>query len=155
MPHPPELTPDALTYQIPVQCGMLYWVNFGYQSLPPGIEEKRILDWHPALVVSGEPFCRHAGAVNVVALTSYRGKLRPYHHLLLKRDYPLLDTDSLVKTELLYPILRSLLADQYAICSLNEARLAVCYGEDRQQPCHYDVLFAALIAWSGEVLYVH
>ena len=64
---------------------MVYWVNFGYPSLPPGIEEKRILDWHPALVVSSDPFCRHAGAVNVVALTSYRGKLRPYHHLLLKR----------------------------------------------------------------------
>src|ERR671925_2416360 len=90
MPHPPELAPDALTYQIPVQFGMVYWVNFGYPLLPPGIEEKRILDWHPALVVSGDPFCRHAGAVNVVALTSYRGKLRPYHHLLLKRDYPLL-----------------------------------------------------------------
>jgi hypothetical protein len=47
--------------------------------------------------------------------------LRPYHHLLLKRDYPLLDTDSLVKTELLYPVLRTLLADQYAICRLNDA----------------------------------
>ena len=59
MPHPPELTPDELTYQTPVQFGMVYWVNFGYPSLPPGIEEKRILDWHPALVVSGDPFCRH------------------------------------------------------------------------------------------------
>jgi len=98
----------------------LYWVNFSYPSLPPGIEEMRILDWHPALVVSGDPFCRYAGAVNVVALTSYRGKLRPYHHLLLKRDYPLLDTDSLVKTELMYAVLRSLLADQYAICKLND-----------------------------------
>jgi hypothetical protein len=28
-----------------------------------------------------------------------------------------------VKTELLYPVLRSLLADQYAICSLNEIDL--------------------------------
>jgi hypothetical protein len=41
----------------------------------------------------------------------------------LKRDYPLLDTDSLVKTELMYPVLRSLLADQYAICRLNDADL--------------------------------
>src|SRR5437763_16089920 len=102
---------------------MVYWINFGYPSLPQGIEEKRILDWHPALVVSGDPFCRHAGAVNVVALTSYRGKLRPYHHLLLKRDYPLLDTDSLVKTELMYPVLRSLLAAQSAICNLNDPGL--------------------------------
>ncbi len=86
MPHPPEPVPDALTYQMPVQFGMLYWVNFGYPTLPAGIEEKRILDWHPALVVSGDPFCRHAGAVNVVALTSYRGKLRPYHHLLLTQS---------------------------------------------------------------------
>lgn len=129
MPHPPELAPEALTYQSPVQFGMVYWVNFGYPSLPPGIEEKRILDWHPALVVSGEPFCRHAGAVNVVALTSYRGKLRPYHHLLLKRDYPLLDTDSLVKTELMYPVLRTLLADQYAICRLNDADLRAIMGK--------------------------
>src|SRR5260370_616178 len=82
MPHPPELPTEALTYQTPIQFGMLYWVNFGYPTLPPGMEEKRILDWHPALVVSSDPFCRHAGAVNVVALTSYRGKLRPYHHLL-------------------------------------------------------------------------
>jgi hypothetical protein len=49
--------------------------------------------------------------------------LRPYHHLLLKRDYPLLDTDSLVKTELLYAVLRTLLADQYAICRLNDSDL--------------------------------
>src|ERR671925_622100 len=131
MPHPPELAPDALTYQIPVQFGMVYWVNFGYPSLPPGIEEKRILDWHPALVVSADPFCRHAGAVNVVALTSYRGKLRPYHHLLLKRDYPLLDTDSLVKTELLYPVLRTLLADQYAICRLNDIALRASLAQAR------------------------
>jgi mRNA-degrading endonuclease toxin of MazEF toxin-antitoxin module len=129
MPHPPDLLPDALTYQTPVQFGMVYWVNFGYPSLPPGIEEKRILDWHPALVVSSDPFCRHAGAVNVVALTSYRGKLRPYHHLLLKRDYPLLDTDSLVKTELLYAVLRSLLADQYAICRLNDPDLRSIMGK--------------------------
>jgi mRNA-degrading endonuclease toxin of MazEF toxin-antitoxin module len=108
---------------------MLYWVNFGYPSLPEGMEEKRILDWHPALVVSSDPFCRHAGAVNVVALTSYRGKLRPYHHLLLKRDYPLLDTDCLVKTELMYAVLRSLLADQYAICKLNEPDLRAIMGK--------------------------
>lgn len=80
-------------------------------------------------MVSAEPFCRHAGAVNVVALTSYRGKLRPYHHLLLKRDYPLLDTDSLVKTELLYPVLRTLLADQYAICRLHDADLYAIMGK--------------------------
>src|SRR5258708_22959471 len=102
MPHPPELEPDALTYQTPVQFGMVYWVNFGYPSLPPGSEEKPILDYHPALVVSGDPFCRHAGAVNVVPLTSYRGKPPPYPHLLLKREYPLLDTYSLLKTELRY-----------------------------------------------------
>src|SRR5260370_30061006 len=123
MPHPPELQTEALTYQTRVQFGMLYWVNFGYPSWPDGREENRILDWHPALIVSSDPFCRHEGAVNVVELTSYRGKLRPYHHLLLKRDYPLLDTDSLVKTELMYPVLRTLLADQYAICKLNEADL--------------------------------
>lgn len=34
---------------------------------------------------------------------------------------PLLDTDSLVKTELMYPVLRSLMADQYAICRLHDA----------------------------------
>ncbi len=82
MPHPPELTTDALSYQIPVQFGMVYW-----------------------------------------------GKLRPYHHLLLKRDYPLLDTDSLVKTELMYPVLRSLLADQYAICRLNDGDLRAIMGK--------------------------
>ncbi len=72
---------------------------------------------------------RRSVSVNVVALTSYRGKLRPYHHLLLKRDYPLLDTDSLVKTELIYPVLRTLLADQYAICKLNEADLRSIMGK--------------------------
>ncbi len=64
-----------------------------------------------------------------MALTSYRGKLRPYHHLLLKRDYPLLDTDSLVKTELMYPVLRSLLADQYAICMLHDNDLRAIMGK--------------------------
>src|SRR2546430_1684516 len=42
MPHPPELTTDALTYQTPVQFGMVYWVNFGYPSLPPGIEQNQL-----------------------------------------------------------------------------------------------------------------
>src|SRR5438093_11997028 len=98
MPHPPELVPDTLTYQTPVQLGMVYWGNFGYPSLPPGVGEKRILDWHPALVVSGDPFCRHAGAGSVVALTSYRRQVRPYHRLLVKRDYRLRVSDSSVLT---------------------------------------------------------
>ena len=61
-----------------------------------------------------------SGAVNVLAVTSYRGKLRPYHYLLHKSDYPQLDTDSLVKTELAYPVLRAALPDQHFICKLND-----------------------------------
>src|SRR5207247_9683672 len=106
MPHPPELTPDALTYQTPVQFGMVYWVNFGYPSLPPGIEEKRILDWHPALVVSGDPCCRHPGGVNAVALASYRDVFGPYHLLLFILAYRLPGSGRLVMTELMYRVLR-------------------------------------------------
>ena len=119
MPHP-FLSPDGLTFHNSVEFGGLYWVNFTYPPLPAGMEERRILDWHPALVISSPPFCRHSGAVNVLAVTSFRGKLRPYHYLLLKHDYPQLDTDSLVKTELAYPVLRAALPDQHFICKLTE-----------------------------------
>jgi hypothetical protein len=34
-----------------------------------------------------------------------------------------------VKTELMYPVLRTLLADQYAICMLNEADLRAIMGK--------------------------
>ncbi|HEU5367102.1 MAG TPA: type II toxin-antitoxin system PemK/MazF family toxin [Ktedonobacterales bacterium] len=119
MPHPISAH-DGLTFHNPVEFGGLYWVNFTYPPLPPGVEERRILDWHPSLVISSPPFCRHSGAVNVLAVTSYRGKLRPYHYLLHKSDYPQLDTDSLVKTELAYPVLRAALPDQHFICKLND-----------------------------------
>ncbi|HEU5199721.1 MAG TPA: type II toxin-antitoxin system PemK/MazF family toxin [Ktedonobacterales bacterium] len=119
MPHP-IFSPDGLTFNRTVEFGGLYWVNFTYPPLPPGMEERRILDWHPALVISSPPFCRHSGAVNVLAVTSYRGKLRPYHYMLYRHDYPELDTDSLVKTELAYPVLRAALADQHFICKLTE-----------------------------------
>ena len=122
MPHP-IFSPDGLTFNRTVEFGGLYWVNFTYPPLPQGVEERRILDWHPALVISSPPFCRHSGAVNVLAVTSYRGKLRPYHHMLDRRDYPELDTDSLVKTELAYPVVRMSLPDQHFICKLNERDL--------------------------------
>jgi hypothetical protein len=122
MPHP-ELKPGEATYRHPVEFGCVYWVNFAYPALPPGIEERRILDWHPALVISSTAFCKYAGALNVLPLTSYRSKIRPYHHLLLKEDYPHLDGDSLVKTELAYPVLRSALPDQHYICRLKESDL--------------------------------
>jgi len=122
MPHP-ELKPGEATYRHPVEFGCVYWVNFAYPALPPGIEERRILDWHPALVISSTAFCKYAGALNVLPLTSYRSKIRPYHHLLLKEDYPHLDGDSLVKTELAYPVLRSALPDQHYICRLKEPDL--------------------------------
>jgi hypothetical protein len=124
MPHP-VVKPEDAQYRHPVEFGCLYWVNFAYPSLPPGVEERRILDWHPALVISSTAFCKFAGALNVLPLTSYRGKIRPYHHLLLKEDYPQLDGDSLVKTELTYPVLRSALPDQHYICRLRESDLAV------------------------------
>jgi hypothetical protein len=62
--------------------------------------------------------------MNVLPMTTYRGKLRPYHQLLLKADYPQLDGDSLVKTELTYPVLRAALPDQHFICRLREPDLA-------------------------------
>ncbi|MFI5272207.1 MAG: type II toxin-antitoxin system PemK/MazF family toxin [Ktedonobacterales bacterium] len=123
MPHP-AIGPGEATYRHPVEFGCLYWVNFAYPDLPPGVEERRILDWHPALVISSTAFCKYAGALNVLPLTSYRTKLRPYHHLLLKADYPQLDGDSLVKTELIYPVLRSALPDQQFICRLHESDLS-------------------------------
>jgi hypothetical protein len=43
---------------------------------------------------------------------------------LLKEDYPQLDGDSLVKTELTYPVLRSVLPDQHFICRLRDSDLA-------------------------------
>lgn len=119
MPHP-FLALDELTFQNPVEFGGIYWINFAYPPPPPGVEERRILDWHPAVVVSSPPFCRYSPAVNVLAVTSFRGKLRPYHHLLSRRDYPQLDTDSLVKAELAYPVLRASLPDQHFICKLND-----------------------------------
>ena len=123
MPHP-VLGPGEATYRHPVEFGCLYWVNFAYPELPPGVEERRILDWHPALAISSSAFCKYAGALNVLPLTTYRNKVRPYHHLLLKADYPQLDGDSLVKTELIYPVLRSALPDQHFICRMREPDLA-------------------------------
>ena len=114
MPHP-VYHPDDASFRHAVEFGCLYWVNFSYPALPQGVEERRILDWHPALVISSTAFCKNAGALNVLPLTSYRGKIRPYHHLLLKEDYPQLDGDSLVKSELTYPVLRSALPDQHYI----------------------------------------
>lgn len=123
MPRP-VYSPTEATYRHPVEFGCIYWVNFAYPSLPAGVEERRILDWHPALVVSSTAFCKFAGALNVLPITTYRGKIRPYHHLLLKEDYPQLDGDSLVKTELTYPVLRAALPDQHYICRLKEPDLA-------------------------------
>ena len=113
-----------MTFRHPVEFGSVYWVNFAYPALPPGVEERRILDWHPALVISSTAFCKYAGALNVLPLSSYRSKMRPYHHLLLKEDYPQLDGDSLVKTVLTYPVLRSVLPDQHFICRLRDPDLA-------------------------------
>ena len=124
MPHP-VYRQEEVTFRHPVEFGCLYWVNFTYPDLPPGIEERRILDWHPALVISSTAFCKFAGALNVLPLTTYRNKIRPYHHLLLKEDYPQLDGDSLVKTELTYPVLRQSLPDQHYICRLTDADLSV------------------------------
>jgi len=123
MPHP-VLRPEEMTFWHPVEFGCVYWVNFSYPTLPPGVEERRILDWHPALVISSTAFCKYAGAMNVLPLSSYRSKIRPYHHLLLKEDYPQLDGDSLVKTELTYPVLRSVLPDQHFVCRLRDPDLA-------------------------------
>lgn len=122
MPHP-VLNPDELQYRRPVGFGSVYWVNFAYPALPPNVEERRILDWHPALVITSTAFCRYAGALNVLPITTYRGKMRPYHHLVLKADYPQLDGDSLVKTELAYPVLRAALPDQHFVCKLREPDL--------------------------------
>jgi hypothetical protein len=118
------LGPDEATFRRPVEFGAVYWVNFAYPPLPPHVDERRILDWHPALVISSTAFCKYAGALNVLPITTYRQKLRPYHHLLLRMDYPHLDGDSLVKTELTYPVLRAALPDQHFICRLGEADLA-------------------------------
>jgi hypothetical protein len=122
MPHP-VLGPDDATFRRQVEFGAVYWVNFTYPPLPSSVEERRILDWHPALVVSSTAFCRFAGVLNVLPVSSYRGKERPYHQLLLKADYPQLDGDSLVKTELTYPVLRAALPDQHFICRLRERDL--------------------------------
>lgn len=123
MPHP-VLGPDEATFRHPVEFGSVYWVNFAYPPLPPRVEERRILDWHPALVISSTAFCKFAGALNVLPITTYRGKLRPYHHLILKADYPQIDGDSLVKTELTYPVLRAALPDQHFICRLRDPDLS-------------------------------
>jgi hypothetical protein len=123
MPHP-VLDPGDFTFRHPVEFGTVYWVNFAYPPPPPRADERRILDWHPAVVVSSTAFCKFAGALNVLPITTYRGKLRAYHHLLLKADYPQMDGDSMVKTELTYPVLRAALPDQHFICRLREADLA-------------------------------
>jgi hypothetical protein len=123
MPHP-AFSPDELTYRHAVEFGAVYWVNFAYPPLPPNVDERRILDWHPALVISSTAFCKFAGAMNVLPITTYRGKLRPYHHLVLKAEYPQMDGDSLIKTELTYPVLRAALPDQHFICRLREPDLA-------------------------------
>lgn len=123
MPHP-VVSPDETTFHHPVEFGCVYWVNFAYSELPPGVEERRILDWHPSLVISSTAFCKYAGVLNVLPITTYRQKLRPYHYLLLKADYPQLDGDSLVKTELAYPVLRNALPDQHYICRLRDHDLA-------------------------------
>jgi hypothetical protein len=122
MPHP-VLNPDELEFRRPVEFGSVYWVNFTYPPLPPQVEERRILAWHPALVITSTAFCRYAGALNVLPITTYRGKMRPYHQLVLKADYPHLDGDSLVKTELAYPVLRAALPDQHFVCRLREPDL--------------------------------
>lgn len=122
MPHP-AFNPDELEYRRPVEFGSVYWVNFAYPPLPPRVAERRILDWHPALVITATPFCKFAGALNVLPITTFRGKMRPYHHLVLKSDYPQMDGDSLVKTELSYPVLRAALPDQHYICRLREPDL--------------------------------
>ncbi|GEM_PF-454196 len=124
MPHP-AFRPDQATYHHLVTFGSVYWVNFTYSDLPEGVEERRILSWRPALVISSTVFAKYAGALNVLPLTTYKGKLRPYHHLLLKSDYPQLDGDSLVKTELVYPVLRAALPDQQYICHLHDNDLAI------------------------------
>jgi len=108
-----------------VTFGGVYWVNFTYPDLPSGVEERRILNWRPALAISSAVFAKYSGALNVLPLTTYRGRIRPYHHLILKADYPQLDGDSLVKTELVYPVLRAALPDQSFICRLNDYDLAI------------------------------
>jgi hypothetical protein len=123
MPHP-VLGPDDATFRRQVEFGSVYWVNFTYPPLPPHVDERRILDWHPALVVSSTAFCRYAGVLNVLPISTYRGKVRPYHHLLSKAEYPQLDGDSLVKTELTYPVLRAALPDQHYVCRLRDSDLA-------------------------------
>ena len=67
MPHPPVLTSDALTYQIPVQFGMVYWVNFGYPSLPEGIEEKRYQEAEKEIARVGKALQDYAGAIDEAA----------------------------------------------------------------------------------------
>jgi len=124
MPHP-SIPPEQATFHHPVTFGSVYWVNFTYSDLPSGVEERRILSWRPALAISSTVFAKYSGALNVLPLTTYRGKLRPYHHLLLKADYPQLDGDSLVKTELVYPVLRASLPDQSFICRLYDDDLVV------------------------------
>jgi hypothetical protein len=134
MPHP-VVSPEEMRFHHPVEFGSVYWVNFAYPPLPPDVAERRILDWHPALVISATAFCRFAGALNVLPITTYRGKLRPYHHLLLKEDYPLMDGDSLVKTELTYPVLRAALPDQHYICHLRDADLAAILAKLADAHC--------------------
>jgi hypothetical protein len=113
-----------LTFVKPIAFGSVYWVNFSHGDPPDKVEETRILDWHPAVIISSTPFCLHSPALNVLALTSYRGKrIRIYHHFLSREKYPQLDGDSLVKAELAYPVLRQTLADQHYICTLDEADL--------------------------------
>lgn len=134
MPHP-ALNPEDLQFRRPVEFGSVYWVNFAYPPLPPNVAERRILDWHPALVISATAFCKYAGALNVLPITTYRGKLRPYHHLLLKDDYPQMDGDSLVKTELTYPVLRAALPDQHYICHLHAADLSTVLAKLADAHC--------------------
>lgn len=141
MPHP-AFGPDELTFRRPVEFGTVYWVNFTYPPLPPNVDERRILDWHPAVVISSTAFCKFSGALNVLPMTTYRGKIRPYHHLVLKADYPQMDGDSLVKTELTYPLLRAALPDQHYICRLRDPDLSAILGKLADALCitaYYDL----------------
>jgi hypothetical protein len=61
----------------------------------------------------------------------------------LKEDYPQLDGDSLVKTELAYPVLRSALPDQQYICRLTDTDLSAILAKVADSLCitaYYELL---------------
>jgi mRNA-degrading endonuclease toxin of MazEF toxin-antitoxin module len=109
-----------------VSWGDVYWFDFGR----PVSNQYTVGGPRPALVLSDcQRVLRRTVTVTPISGLEHRKTRYAFHVPVLKRDYPALDKDSIVKIDQLYCINRDALIDEHYITTLSPQTLINIYAQ--------------------------